>query len=184
HDILCTRFQTLPGMKLPVQVILTERAPDWSEADLSALSPAEREEQIEICLRPSGASPAELAAGAGLGARLLRLAPDRHALVLTLSALCADARTFANLWRELTPEDACAAGAIPFEIDAARLVDLRAAAEAHGVSLPTFLLAAWQMLLWRLTGERVEIGVTKDGREFEELGDACGPFTRVLPARG
>lgn len=46
---------------------------------------------------------------------------------------------------------------------------------------PTFLLAAWFVLLWRLTGEDPVIGVEFDGRTFSELDRTVGLFARWLP---
>ena len=45
-----------------------------------------------------------------------------------------------------------------------------------------FLLAGWQVLLWRLTGQvEVSLGVVSDGRSHEELGGAMGLFAKALP---
>ncbi|MBD2095648.1 amino acid adenylation domain-containing protein [Trichocoleus sp. FACHB-591] len=44
------------------------------------------------------------------------------------------------------------------------------------------LLTAWQILLWRLTGqEALTLGVSLDGRNYEELEPAIGLLTRTLP---
>jgi len=57
-------------------------------------------------------------------------------------------------------------------------------AMAPAVASPAFLAAAWLALLWRLTGEgNLVVGATVDGREFDELRTATGPFARVLPLR-
>ena len=45
----------------------------------------------------------------------------------------------------------------------------------------TSLLAAWFVLLWRLTGEEPVIGVEFDGRTFAELDQTVGLFARWLP---
>jgi amino acid adenylation domain-containing protein len=46
------------------------------------------------------------------------------------------------------------------------------------------LLAAWAVLLARLTGEpEIPIGVVFDGRKLDELAGALGPFARLLPVR-
>jgi amino acid adenylation domain-containing protein len=46
----------------------------------------------------------------------------------------------------------------------------------------TWLLACWQVLLWRLTRvEELLIGHTSDGREFEELNKVLGPLAKSLP---
>ena len=45
-----------------------------------------------------------------------------------------------------------------------------------------FLLAAWQVLLWRLTGQaEFTVGVVSDGRGHEELTNALGLFCKALP---
>jgi amino acid adenylation domain-containing protein/non-ribosomal peptide synthase protein (TIGR01720 family) len=51
-----------------------------------------------------------------------------------------------------------------------------------GLSLQSVLLACWQVLLWRLTGNAdPSIAVTYDGRNYKELVDALGLFERSLP---
>ena len=45
-----------------------------------------------------------------------------------------------------------------------------------------FLLACWQVFLWRLTGQpEVVVGFVSDGRSHEELETAFGAFARTLP---
>ena len=49
-------------------------------------------------------------------------------------------------------------------------------------STSNFLLACWQSLLWRLTGEpSFSVGVLFDGREYEELHDGLGLYAKSLP---
>jgi len=56
------------------------------------------------------------------------------------------------------------------------------AANQCGVDVSTFLLAAWQGLLWRLTGqEEIVVGVMSKGRNYEEMRDSLGLFARLLP---
>lgn len=58
---------------------------------------------------------------------------------------------------------------------------LSASARA-GVSPEAFLLSCWQLLLWRLTGEDdIPVGVACDGRLYEDLEQALGLYTRVVP---
>ncbi len=46
------------------------------------------------------------------------------------------------------------------------------------------LLACWQILVWRLTGEReVVVGTIYDGRRYAELRDVVGLLARTLPLR-
>lgn len=57
----------------------------------------------------------------------------------------------------------------------------------HNTLLPVVLLAAWQLLLARLSGGREDrgremaVGVAYDGRSYEGLGEALGLFERYLP---
>ena len=74
------------------------------------------------------------------------------------------------------------AAAVGLDADAARRVE--AAAEAAGVSTEVFLLAAWLVLLWRLTGrEDLLCGRLAAGRDHELLRPAFGLFARMLPVR-
>ncbi len=46
------------------------------------------------------------------------------------------------------------------------------------------LLACWQLLLWRLTGQSdILIGTACDGRKYEELKQSLGLFAKYLPVR-
>jgi amino acid adenylation domain-containing protein/non-ribosomal peptide synthase protein (TIGR01720 family) len=58
------------------------------------------------------------------------------------------------------------------------------------ISLPSaglsrdFLLACWQTLLCRLSGQQnILVGVQYDGRKYEELSDALGLFAKYLPVQ-
>ncbi|HEX8558227.1 MAG TPA: amino acid adenylation domain-containing protein [Pyrinomonadaceae bacterium] len=62
------------------------------------------------------------------------------------------------------------------------LARLRAAAARHDVTLEEWLLAAWQALLWRLSGEPVMVVESlSDGRRDEDLAGAFGPISQFLP---
>ncbi len=54
---------------------------------------------------------------------------------------------------------------------------------AHvGAALPDFLLACWQVFLWRMTGQTdIVVGCGFDGRSYAELASAMGAFSRYLP---
>jgi amino acid adenylation domain-containing protein len=55
---------------------------------------------------------------------------------------------------------------------------------ALGVSARGLLLACWEALLWRLTGQADRLlWVAFDGRKYAELEDALGPFAKFLPVR-
>ncbi|MDQ2926159.1 MAG: condensation domain-containing protein, partial [Acidobacteriota bacterium] len=59
---------------------------------------------------------------------------------------------------------------------------LRAVAEENGVNAEDVLLTAWHLLLSRVTGEaRTVVLTASDGREYDEIKNAVGPFSRYLP---
>ena len=57
-------------------------------------------------------------------------------------------------------------------------------AGGHNASIGVFLLACWQTLLWRLTGQSpIVVGCCYDGRKYQELEQSQGLFARYLPVR-
>ncbi|HBB30690.1 MAG TPA: non-ribosomal peptide synthetase [Cyanobacteria bacterium UBA8803] len=61
----------------------------------------------------------------------------------------------------------------------AKLEDL---AQKYNVSIDVFLLACWQIMLWRLSGQpTIIVGQGFDGRKYEELEQALGLFGKYLP---
>ncbi|NUO78610.1 amino acid adenylation domain-containing protein [candidate division KSB1 bacterium] len=77
----------------------------------------------------------------------------------------------------------------PLEVVLTLPVDLSAKIIAVSQRLKTspanFLLACYQTLCWRLTGEEnVLIGVNDSGRKYEELQAALGLFAKYLPVTG
>lgn len=55
-------------------------------------------------------------------------------------------------------------------------------ARRQAVSVSTWLLACWQVLLWRLVGDPAQvIGLEVDGRSHEDLTSAFGLLARTLP---
>ncbi|HEU0078864.1 MAG TPA: amino acid adenylation domain-containing protein, partial [Longimicrobiaceae bacterium] len=59
------------------------------------------------------------------------------------------------------------------------------AAARHGVDAEAWLLGAWRVLLRRHLDEGdFGVGVGLDGRVYEELHGALGPYTRYVPLRG
>nr|QEO74276.1 condensation domain-containing protein [uncultured bacterium] len=60
--------------------------------------------------------------------------------------------------------------------------EVEAIAGRYNSSAAVFLLACWQVLLWRLTGRPdIATAVACDGRNYEGLGEALGPFTKHPP---
>ncbi|HEX7956621.1 MAG TPA: condensation domain-containing protein, partial [Pyrinomonadaceae bacterium] len=102
HEILRTSFHSLPGMLIPLQVINEPTPPSFARRDLTALSPREQQAETEELLRELGRRPFDFEQHAPLQLALLRLSPSRHALLLRLPAVCADAAASENLVRELS----------------------------------------------------------------------------------
>ena len=100
HDILRTRFHTLPGMRFPLQVI-DERTPlKLRELDLRTLAETTRLETVSSLV--AHAAQSEWTASVPvLELCLLRLTDDEHLLIATLPLLCVDSRTWQNLLREV-----------------------------------------------------------------------------------
>jgi amino acid adenylation domain-containing protein len=105
HDILRTTFHSLPGMKLPVQVVAEESSPSslplWLDDDLSDRSAPEQAEKIEELFREDRCRPFDFGQGLLLRAFLLRFSVERHILFLSLPSICADAWTLKNLALEI-----------------------------------------------------------------------------------
>jgi len=98
HQILRTSFQRRAGLALPFQVIADLPCPPaWEEIDLSGGSAREREDRFQAVWQAAGQEPDSASPGSALRARLIRFEPGRHRLILSLPALCADARTLSLL---------------------------------------------------------------------------------------
>ncbi|MEA2125123.1 MAG: hypothetical protein QOI80_1905, partial [Solirubrobacteraceae bacterium] len=113
HEILRTTFSRRPGIRLPVQVVHDELAPGWSESDLGDVDPAQQPGRVASLAAEERARPFDLDQGPLIRAHLVRLAPERQALVLTASSLCLDAATVPALVAEVAA--AAGAGAAPPE---------------------------------------------------------------------
>lgn len=74
---------------------------------------------------------------------------------------------------------------VAVEVSAELTAEIESLVRRKRSSLPDFLLACWQTLLWRLTGQPdVTVGSLYDGRNYEELEGSMGLFARALPIRG
>ncbi len=246
HEILHTTFYRQPGAKTPVQVIAERGVVSWREVSLAQLDLQEQEDGIEELYQADRDSSFDFTSDSLLRATLVFLSANRHVLLLSLPALCADACAVENLaeeialsyaafsqgrgrydevsqylpfseWQnELLEDDESAEGkeywrrkdlfsapavVLPFDrapsgaegfkpdvfavnIDTAVLAKLRTSAQRHETSIDIFLLACWQILLWRLTGEtEIVVGNMRDLRNYEGMDKAIGLFARWLPQR-
>ncbi len=92
--------------------------------------------------------------------------------------------TAVNLPIAPDPESAGVDGyaAVGCALEAATLEQLEAMATRLGASLQTCLFAAWQILLWRMSGQaQLLTHVVFDGRQHEELSSIMGPMAKLLP---
>ncbi len=244
HEILRTTFQSLPGMKVPVQVVADNSVPLLHRINLSDLGTQEQEAKIEELFQETKRQPFNFEQGPLPRFSLLTLSANKHVLLVSLPSLCADAWTLKNLVREISQSyEACLkdeehfdellqyvqfaewqnellleedaetgkeywrkrdlstipAFRLPFEKEQAEKTSFEPAslaleissesvekietiANEHSTSVATFLLACWQTLLWRLTGQAdIVVGDACDGRQHEMLYNALGLFTRWVP---
>ncbi|HYG61537.1 MAG TPA: amino acid adenylation domain-containing protein [Thermoanaerobaculia bacterium] len=98
HESLRTTFRCLPGMTVPLQIVGEERRFAWGEGG-AAMAALER--------------PWSLGEEPPLRAVLIPDGPQRHRLILALPALCADARSLANLVEEIATAYGSAGSAEP-----------------------------------------------------------------------
>jgi amino acid adenylation domain-containing protein len=71
---------------------------------------------------------------------------------------------------------------VAFAVAPATAAALGAQARSGGLPLPVLVLACWQALIWRLTGqEEVVLAYLCDGRTHEVFAAAVGLFARWLP---
>jgi amino acid adenylation domain-containing protein len=100
HEILRTTFHRRPGLRIPFQIIAEHSLPSWRIVDLSGDQGAEQETKIdELCARER-TSDLDFENGPLLRLCLVKSAPNRHVLIVTLPALCADAPSLENLIAE------------------------------------------------------------------------------------
>jgi amino acid adenylation domain-containing protein len=246
HEILHTTFYRQPGAKTPVQVIAERGVVSWREVSLAGLDLQRQEDAIDELYHADRDRSFDFTADTLLRATLLVLSSNRHVLLLSLPALCADACAVENLagdiassyaafsqgcrrhdevaqylpfseWQnELLEDDESAEGkeywrrkdlfsappvVLPFDrapsgsegfrpdvfaadLDTSLLAKLRTSAHRYETSIDILLLACWQILLWRLTGEaEIVVGNMRDLRNYEGMDKAIGLFAKWLPQR-
>ncbi|HEY6802402.1 MAG TPA: amino acid adenylation domain-containing protein [Pyrinomonadaceae bacterium] len=191
HEILRTKFECLPGMEVPVQVI-GSRTVEYELADgelrlrLSPLCGDVRSiENIlsELAALYEGASLPEVIQYADFAEwqnRLLELDEKKDERQYWLD------QTFPPVV-ELPSEIVGVAlrghpslNSVDWTIDGDTLSQLRGL--AGDISLETVLLASWQTLLWRLSEQPEVLVETRfAGRKYEEMREAIGIYETWLP---
>ncbi|MEO6238546.1 MAG: amino acid adenylation domain-containing protein [Vicinamibacterales bacterium] len=104
HEILRTTFQRPPGIKTPFQIVSPLPDYSWQIVDAGSLPAADQQRAIDDGVAREIERSVDLERGPLLRVTLVRQADDRHLLILSLPILCADARTLANITRELGVE--------------------------------------------------------------------------------
>ncbi len=100
HEILRTVFHRQTGVKVPFQVILETSDFAWQAEDLSGLDESAQGQAIRSLVGNLDAG-FDIEQGPALHVVLAKLAPEKHALVLQVPALCADLRSMQSLAREI-----------------------------------------------------------------------------------
>jgi amino acid adenylation domain-containing protein/non-ribosomal peptide synthase protein (TIGR01720 family) len=102
HDIFRTSFQRLTGMTFPLQVVRDGGdAPQLPTYDLSSMGPSDQAAGVEALRREIGRQSFDLEEDLLLRLRLVKLAPDSHLLLVSLPALCMDAKGLGNFLSEV-----------------------------------------------------------------------------------
>ena len=100
HEVLRTRFGMQDGQ--PVQVIAPELKIALAIEDLLEWAPDERANEAQRRAQAESEAPFDLTNGPLIRARLLRLTPSEHWLLLTLHHIVTDGWSSGVLRRELT----------------------------------------------------------------------------------
>ncbi|TQV65955.1 amino acid adenylation domain-containing protein, partial [Exilibacterium tricleocarpae] len=244
HEVLRTVFIEVQGE--PRQAIRPPAAFILPLEDLSELAEAARQQAVNTCARAELETPFDLRTGPLFRARLLRLAPREHVLLVTMHHIVSDAWSmgvlvdeFNQLYRAylaggpdpLPPQpiqyadyavwqrrwlagevlerqetywqnhlqEAPALLALPTDRPrpaqqsyrgdsvvvtlAAPLSErLRTLANTEGLTLHMVLLAAWVIVLARLSGQqRIVVGTPVANRQRHELESLIGFFVNTLP---
>ncbi|GAA6614733.1 amino acid adenylation domain-containing protein [Scytonema sp. NUACC26] len=102
HEILHTTYRHLPGMTIPLQVIVEPRV-SWNQNyDLSIYTPQEQEAQVKTLFNQLIRQKFNLTQGPVLNLSLVTLSLSKYVLFITLPALCADTVTLKNLVKEIS----------------------------------------------------------------------------------
>jgi len=246
HEILRTTFTTIDGQ--PVQVIAPETHFTLPLSDLSGLSSAQRNDEAQRLAREEAQRPFNLATGPLVRARLLRLSPEDHVLLLSMHHIVSDGWSMGVLVREVAAlYEAYAVGAesplkelslqyadyavwqrdwlqgevldqqlaywrkqlagVPPVLElptdyprpavrtfngaslSLRLPrwlteELKTLSRTEGVTLFMSLIATFQLLLWRYSGqEDIAVGTPVANRTRAETEDLIGFFVNALVLR-
>lgn len=101
HDILRTSFSTLPGIKTPVMVVKNRSSFAWEYLDLSNAYSEDIQIKTKELFWESRQKYHNLITDTFLCLYLIKLSQQEHILIISLPAICADARTIKNLVNQI-----------------------------------------------------------------------------------
>jgi amino acid adenylation domain-containing protein len=101
HESLRTTFVRQPGLTLPLQAVHASLEPRTEQLDLTTAGPRELAERLESIRRSELEAPFDLEQGPLVRATLVTKDENAAELILTISALCADATSTSLLLGEL-----------------------------------------------------------------------------------
>ncbi|MEG4011368.1 MULTISPECIES: non-ribosomal peptide synthetase family protein [unclassified Microcoleus] len=102
HEIIRTSFQRKAGLKIPIQVISEHSSVSWNWVNLSEVTPQEQEAQLEEIFQQEKSAFFNFERNPAWRLSLITLSSERHILLVSLPALCADSRTLKNLVQEIS----------------------------------------------------------------------------------
>jgi len=102
HEIIRTSFQRKAGLKIPIQVISEPSSVSWNWVNLSEVTPQEQEAKLEDIFQQEKSALFNFERNPAWHLSLITLSSERHILLVSLPALCADSRTLKNLVQEIS----------------------------------------------------------------------------------
>jgi non-ribosomal peptide synthetase component F len=203
HEILRTAYHYLPGMTIPVQVV-EEGASQALQAELITLSAEQHELLVRLpalsadfvtfinLLRELSETYESASARLRQNLQYADVSEWQNELMESTEASAGreywtsyrqpQRRAKLSFEREWSGNKPFAPRGLTIKIDSDLATKIDQLAIRTATSAEIVLLCCWQILLWRLTdGEQVTVGTYSSGRNYEELEQAFGLFTRYLP---
>lgn len=205
HEVLRTVFRASAGMKVPFQVVLDSAPPAWEirtgdpeeifRDELNRPFDLENGPVVRVSLAGNAlilTLPALLSDGESLGVLVRELKELYDGLDLAPAGLSyaqfaqwqsdllesddENAQSAKAFWARQTP------GPLSLPEGGAFQPESIAVLASFGSATADIFLAAWQSLLWRLTGRaQFETRVWFSGRQYDELKNAPGLIGKFLP---
>src|SRR5882672_10018156 len=102
HEILRTTFPRQPGLKVPFQVINEKGFLQWRSLDLREKGLGSPELEVEQIIAAERQRQFDFSQASLIHPCLITVAAQKHVMLITLPALCADAHTLKNLVNDVS----------------------------------------------------------------------------------